>query len=281
MSAKPHLQHLAAEIAAFVSPPSRRGAPAGSAEGGAKFEKLLFRSFASFALSLGPAIDVFTGEYQKKKFTVINNAVGERAIVFNTRLPFEREPSVKMFDLPPDWLRVAYSVKGLLSESLGDEVYDFAPPTENDSPKYHNRKYLQMVGNRRTVFDFSAVLLEKNTLLNKILFEFKSSKSSNGRSIDGNAHERLSYQTLQYLEIAQLYPKVSFVVVESSAMSKYENKYHPTFNQQAHRLSSVFGNFSMWFLACESDYYRLFQSLGDFVLDGKKPPRRVRDVPLQ
>lgn len=133
-----------------------------------------------------------------------------------------------------------------------------------------------MYEKKTTKFDFTIVCESKGVLQEKLLFEYKSAKSSKGISVDGNAHERLSFQTLQYLEVASMIPNTSFNILASSAFSKYENKYHVSFNQQGVRLGDAFRHFVMRVAACESEYGLFFGMLVRFLLSGEALPRDYR-----
>ncbi|MGC9360482.1 MAG: hypothetical protein ACP5G7_08945 [Anaerolineae bacterium] len=90
--------------------------------------------------------------------------------------------------------------------------------------------------------------------------EYKTAKSSKGISLDGNAHERLSFQILQYLEIATRYPRCSLVVIANGAFAFYRNKYHVSFRTQADRLSN-FCWFEMLRLCTQAEYLRFVKGL--------------------
>jgi hypothetical protein len=109
-----------------------------------------------------------------------------------------------------------------------------------------------------TNFDDCVVLEDRGTLKHKLLLEYKTAKSSRGTGIDGNAHERLSFQILQYLEVATQYPACSLEVIANGAFKNYRNKYHLGFKQQANRLKS-FRWFEMTY-RCESHEYTALAS---------------------
>ncbi len=135
-----------------------------------------------------------------------------------------------------------------------------------------------MYAGRTTNFDWSVALSDRGVLVEKMLFEYKSAKSSLGDSIDGNAHERLAFQTLQYLEIASRLPACSLNIVMSSAFAKHRNKYHPSFNQQSIRLGDAFRWFSMRIFSCHSEYAALFAMLSAFLINGVRPSTDYRSM---
>lgn len=118
-----------------------------------------------------------------------------------------------------------------------------------------------------TSFDDTVVMVEAGVLREKLLLEYKTAKSSKGRQIDGNAHERLSFQVMQYLEAATRYTKCSFVVIANGAFIRYKNKYHVNFRVQADRLRN-FAWFSMEHVCSAREYERLLGGLLVWLLEG-------------
>jgi hypothetical protein len=133
-----------------------------------------------------------------------------------------------------------------------ESVKPSKPPTPADSALYYGENYPAMFAGIMTEFDFSGSLVSGGTLKEKMLFEYNYAKSSDQRKLDGNAHERLGFQILQYIEIAKRYPSCSFNVIAAQAFSEYRNKYHPAFNQQALRLNEIFQAVQFRFAACRS-----------------------------
>jgi hypothetical protein len=115
------------------------------------------------------------------------------------------------------------------------------------------------------------VLIDAGTLREKVLLEYKTAKSTQGRQIDGNAHERLSFQIMQYLEIATRYTRCSLVVLANGAFVRYRNKYHVNFHVQAARLRN-FAWFSMEHASTQEEYAHFLEGLLDWLFDGT--PRR-------
>lgn len=132
---------------------------------------------------------------------------------------------------------------------------------------YAGDKYPQMFDEMTTKFDGTVLLEQNRTLKEKILLEYKTAKSSKGRQIDGNAHERLSFQVLQYLEISTRYTHCSLVVLANGAFSRYRNKYHVNFHVQADRLTN-FAWFQMDHLCVEPEYLNLALRLSNRLLAG-------------
>lgn len=92
------------------------------------------------------------------------------------------------------WFEVEFSV--------GDIVRGFAPMDEvvaRFSPAtgpYARDEYPKMFEGLKTKFDDTLVLVDGGVIVEKYLLEYKSAKSSKQRQIDGNAHERLSFQAM-------------------------------------------------------------------------------------
>ena len=121
-----------------------------------------------------------------------------------------------------------------------------------------------------TTFDDTVLLTENGTLIEKILLEYKTAKSTKDEKIDGNAHERLSFQIMQYLEAATRYTRCSLVVIANGAYVKYRNKYHVSFHVQADRLNN-FSWFKMEFACASAEYARFLESLLAWLFNGVKP----------
>lgn len=152
------------------------------------------------------------------------------------------------------WLEVVYPVSELVASFPGlDQASARFAPTVGP---YAGNQYPLMYCGLSTKFDDTVVLEEGGVLLEKILLEYKTAKSSEGRQLDGNAHERLSFQIMQYLEVATRYTRCSLVVIANGAFALYRNKYHVNFHVQSERLA----NFA-WFTmqhCCISDEYERF-----------------------
>lgn len=157
-------------------------------------------------------------------------------------------------EVSPEWLRLDFSVSELVSGFPGDReaVARYAP----QSGPFARDAYPNMYSGLQTKFDDVMLFEDAGVLSKKTLFEYKTAKSSAQRQIDGNAHERLSFQIMQYLEVATKYPSCNFVVICNGALHRYRNKYHVNFHIQADRLS-CFRWFSMSHLGSAAEYMKL------------------------
>jgi hypothetical protein len=277
--------HLGDVIAAYSGGPTLAGVPAGGRAEGGEFEAAVRDAWTTFARevrrTVGTIWVVNPQRSGQRRAVKIESQSGPWAIYwdYSSDIAALAEGEVTE-DVPPAWLERRFLVADLLEAQLGAGPYPFAPPTEQDSARFHGEAYPALFAGRTTNFDFSGALVDSGVLKEKLLFEYKYAKSSNNDSIDGNAHERLAFQILQYVEIALRYPSCSLNVIAAQAFSEYRNKYHPAFNQQAIRLNDTFRQVQFRFAACRSDYIALFDCFAYFLLDGSLPPvdyRRVRE----
>ncbi len=164
-----------------------------------------------------------------------------------------------------EWLRLSFDVEATAVAFPGRAMVreHYAP----DGGPYAGDRYWEMFRGMTTNFDDTVVLEESGVLVEKLLFEYKTAKSSRGTAIDGNAHERLSFQILQYLEVATQFPSCRLEVVANGAFRNYRNKYHLGFNQQADRLSS-FRWFDMSYRCEAKQYESLAIGLVDWLIRG-------------
>jgi hypothetical protein len=167
--------------------------------------------------------------------------------------------------VPASWFQTDFKVTELVAgfPGTGEAIARYAPRVG----PYQGTKYPEMFSRMKTMFDATLVLIDDGVLADKILVEYKTAKASKQRQIDGNAHERLSFQTLQYLEVATKYPRCSFVVLANGAFAKYRNKYHVSFHVQAERLTA-FSWFRMEHLCTAPDYLSFASQLSGWLFDG-------------
>jgi hypothetical protein len=147
----------------------------------------------------------------------------------------------------------------------GEAIQRYAP----DSGPFAGPDYPNIYSGMTTRFDDTVVLEEGGILREKLLMEYKTAKSSAGRQIDGNAHERLSFQIMQYLEVATRYTKCSLTVLANGAFIRYRNKYHVNFHVQADRLAN-FAWFSMEHACTASEYSQFLSGLLSWLFEGRQ-----------
>ncbi|MBM3187694.1 MAG: hypothetical protein FJZ90_03125 [Chloroflexi bacterium] len=166
----------------------------------------------------------------------------------------------------PRWLEVVYDVSELVASYPGatEAIHRYSP----DTGPYAGSSYPGIYSGLTIRFDDTVVLEEGGVLRDKILIEYKTAKSSARRQIDGNAHERLSFQIMQYLEVATRYTRCSFVVIANSAFIRYRNKYHVNFHIQADRLAN-FAWFTMEYACFAAQYSRFLSGLLAWLFSGK------------
>lgn len=167
------------------------------------------------------------------------------------------------------WLELTFEVEDLVRAFPGETeaIRRYAPTTG----PYAIERYPTLYSGLTTRFDDTVLLVDDGVLREKILIEYKTAKSSKGRQIDGNAHERLSFQILQYLEIATKYTACSLTVLANGAFIRYRNKYHVNFHVQADRLAN-FKWFTMDHACSSKEYLAFLDGLMAWLFDGK--PRR-------
>ena len=184
----------------------------------------------------------------------IRLAKGRRALYLPTSQPRRLGAS----DHGAQWLSLSYLVSDLVTAFPGmpEATARFAP----QHGPFAASDYPQMFSGLTTKFDGAVLMEQDGVLAEKVLLEYKTAKSSAGRQIDGNAHERLSFQVMQYLEVATRYPRCSLYVFTNGAYVRYRNKYHVNFKVQADRLKA-FSWFSMDFLCHRPEYRQLLVRL--------------------
>jgi len=247
---------------AFEASGSRENTGTGSRREGESFEHLvreLWAAFSSAAQQEGATAVAVKGA-GADAYTQLS--VGSRVLYVPAALTGQ-EVTASANTLK--WLAVTFKVSNLLEAFPGEEevIARYAPETG----PYARERYPEIYKNMRTHFDDSLLLVESGVLKEKILLEYKTAKSTRGISIDGNAHERLSFQIMQYLEVATGYPRCSLAVITNGAFIRYRNKYHANFQVQADRLSN-FCWFKMDYLCSAPEYARFLSGLLTWLVDG-------------
>jgi hypothetical protein len=269
-------------IATYSGGPSLAGMPAGGRMEGDEFERAVATAWTIFADEVRSVSIVTVVEPQRRgqqRAIKLQSRHGPWAVYWNYSSDIAQFADESVHeDVPPAWLERRFLVSDILQEHLGPGPYAFAPMDHRDSARYHGNNYPELFRGKKTEFDFSGALVVEGALREKLLFEYKYAKSSGGASVDGNAHERLAFQVLQYVEIALRYPSCSLNVIAAQAFAEYRNKYHPAFNQQAIRLNETFQQVQFRFAACRSEYIALFDCFARFLLDGSQPPVDYRQT---
>lgn len=232
----------------------------GARREGDQFEKLVYEFWsasASYCVDRGAQPEWIAGPRSRLWLRLV---VDDRAVFIPTLQPVSGASGVA----PGNWLALDFLVDELIGAFPGRaEVVDrFAPA----SGPYANENYPAQFSGMKTKFDDTIVLEEAGVLKEKVLLEYKTAKSSTGRQIDGNAHERLSFQIMQYMEVATRFTRCSLAVITNGAFARYRNKYHVNFRIQAERLAS-FRWFEMDHLCTTEEYARLFNRLVWWLFD--------------
>ncbi|QQS10242.1 MAG: hypothetical protein IPK69_06380 [Phycisphaerales bacterium] len=256
------IQTLATRMEAFEASESVANTGTGARREGEDFERLiahLWIAFRRLAESNGASVRVVAGVGRRRYAEL---AIGPRSIFVPT------SASDGLTDTSADqsrWLEVVFGVTDLVDAfpSEAEAVRRYAPITG----PYAGPTYPTIYNGLTTKFDDTVVLVDGGVLREKIMLEYKTAKSSRGRQIDGNAHERLSFQIMQYLEVATRYTKCSLMVMANGAFIRYRNKYHVNFHVQADRLKN-FAWFSMEHACTATEYTRFLTGLLSWLFEG-------------
>lgn len=218
------VEKLAAMMEAFEASASRKNTGTGSRREGAGFERLLgemWEAVRKAAVDDG-AESSFVAGVGKRRWAKVTHAGRSLYLPNNPTAPLSNPDHQ-----PSRWLEVDFDVTELVSAypGLPEAVARYSPP----SGPFAGGNYPQMFARLQTRFDDTIILEEDGVLREKVLLEYKTGKSSKGVQMDANVHERLSFQIMQYLEVATRYPACSLVVFTNGAYSRYRNKYHVNF----------------------------------------------------
>ncbi|MGQ0553251.1 MAG: hypothetical protein ACT4PU_08520 [Planctomycetota bacterium] len=267
------LETVVQRLESFEASESVANTGTGSRREGSGFERLVGEFWAAVvrhAIDHGAASSAVT-RIGGRSWTRLS--VRERSLYLPTQPIKPKAKPSESTDIPSRWLDVAFPVTELVAAfpSEMEAIKRYAPQTG----PFSGSDYPSLYSGLTTRFDDTLVLEQGGILVEKVLLEYKTAKSSRRRHIDGNAHERLSFQIMQYLEVATRYPRCSLVVLANGAFVKYRNKYHVNFQVQADRLT-CFSWFSMEYACTASQYTRLAGGLLTWLFEGK--PRRRSPV---
>jgi len=259
------IKKVLCDIEQFEASGSIPNTGTGSRSEGRKFEHLiqqLWQTVSDTAVAAGADVEIVKGQNRRYYHRL---TVDYRSLLLPATEPALNSASRNNIK-PHRWLEVHFQVSDLVSSFPTEDfaIRRFAPATG----PYAYDNYPKIYDKLRTSFDDTIALVDNGTLLEKILLEYKTAKSSGGNRIDGNAHERLSFQILQYLEAATRYTRCSLVVIANGAFVRYKNKYHTNFHIQAERLKN-FAWFNMKFMSTCDEYLALVDYLLGWLLIGQ------------
>ncbi|GIK18344.1 MAG: hypothetical protein AMXMBFR77_11320 [Phycisphaerales bacterium] len=247
---------------AFEASESIANTGTGARREGEDFERLIARlwlSIRGLAEAGGATVSVVAGARSRRYAKL---TVGTRSVF----VPTSASDGVTNPNAEQSrWLEVVFGVTDLIAAfpTEVEAVRKYAP----EAGPYAGPRYPTIYNGLTTKFDDTVVLVDGGVLREKILLEYKTAKSSAGRQIDGNAHERLSFQIMQYLEVATHYTKCSLMVMANGAFIRYRNKYHVNFHVQADRLKN-FAWFSMEHACTTTEYTRFLTGLLSWLFEG-------------
>jgi hypothetical protein len=288
------LKEIANRIASFEAEKSQKNRPAGSASGGSRFEKEVSQGVADLIALLCKKNFTrlmrvkreFLGPFPRRlkptgdNVVAVENPSTKRCIVFDLShlTPDLESCSYQGTKIIPDiWLKKAFPVEEWYDlyiedvENMGviPKKHEEALFGEPERIPFAETAYKQIYQGLKTNFDGLILFVEGNELLSKNLVEIKSAKSSKRKRIDGNAHERFSYQNLDYVEISAIYPKTELLLLTNDAYVRYINKYHTGFAVHAIRLSQAFWWYKFSMVSSAGQYFRLFEGWIDW-LNGRR-----------
>ena len=263
------------DIVTFEAGPSRSRTGTGSRREGEKFEGIVRRLWEELAQN--HPVDLTC------RHETAPSGAGFYTLSKESRklyLPAST-PGTDHIDVPESWTATKFSVEDLVDSFPGTDVVvsRYAPEDSTESSEFFGNRYPGIYSGKTTEFDDTIVLVQDGIIKEKILLEYKTGKSSRRTNIDGNAHERLSFQILQYLEVAQRYPRCSLSVCVNSAFVRYKNKYHVNFHIQGERLE-VYDIFRMRYMATAREYLEFVSQLLAFLLHGTDMPRWAGASPV-
>lgn len=165
-------------------------------------------------------------------------------------------------------LQTKFKVSELVNAYPGENtvVRRYAPT----SGPFAGDAYPQIYAEMGTEYDGTILLMENDdVLVEKILLEYKTAKSSKGLRLDGNAHERLTFQMMQYLQVAHLYSRCSLAVFATDSFVRYKNKYHVNFCIQKDILAELYDGFHIDYLATVRDYLSFVENIRTWLNTGR------------
>ncbi len=119
-------------------------------------------------------------------------------------------------------------------------------------------------------FRFKGVigLIEEGCPPVRILTEYVTGKSSEGEKMDGNAHERLSYKVLQYLDAmhnGDPQEGCELFVFGNGAFTKYTNRFYPATQRHLELLAGAFSGFRVVWAVEVEDFLGLALRIVDWL----------------
>lgn len=261
------LSEAARKLEEFLASPSRRGTPTGARTEGKAFERLAREWWQSVAEELQKrGADIQHVRVANRLYNSLHR--GRRTVYVPAGRPDMKaysDNSVVITQSHPKWrwFDTTFKVSDIVATFPGvwEAIQRYAP----DSGSFAGRNYPRMYEGATISFDDTVVFEDDGALTQKWLLEYKTAKPNSARQIEGNAHERLSFQMLSYLEIASRFPVCRFLVFANGAFSLYKNKYHVCFHIQADRLR-VYSFFDMLFLSTKRQYLKIFTEVSRWLL---------------
>lgn len=237
---KTALLHHAEALYDFEAPEVQPGVPAGS-----RTDYVRFHIFAREFLS--ELADRLAGEYGGAIF-VRRGKKHWRKIVHGKRacyIPCAAPPFNAICASVPKWLSAGFSASGPVA------------PGEGEIAGKINFSFKEVIG-----------LVDEGCPPCRIVIDYVTGKSSKGEKMDGNAHERLSYKILQYVEMLHLDAlemQCRLFIFGNGAFVKYSNKFYPSTLMHLERLGALVKRFEAGMAVDVDGYLRLALEIADWL----------------
>ncbi len=178
------INRIACELEAFEASESRARTGTGSRREGDQFEKLAATMWQEVALYLKAKTSDVELVRGPRSRCWAHISTGNRGLYLPTT-QIEHRAS----EAPSGWLDLDFGVPDMVDRFPGtaEAIARYAP----ESGPFAGQDYPSMFSRMKTKFDDTIVFEKDDVLCEKLLLEYKTAKSSAGRQIDGNAHERL------------------------------------------------------------------------------------------
>lgn len=277
----------ARSLATFRAASTQRNLASGSAHGGRDFEVLVGQVITEYVADLPRTLpecvlqrltcmaDKRTCTCHQSGRYYLAASLNERTMVWAFEEAPEPSPSLPETSVACTWLKKEYEVRDWYDPRLHDSRITRWLPAPGDETCYVGpSSYPKLYAGKTTKFDGTILFIEKGALRSKRLVEAKSGKSNGSGGLDGNAHERFAYQSLEYLEIAELNLElgIELLLMTNDAFVAHRNKYHTGFAVHALRLSTAFPSYKFNMVGTTSQYTALLEGWSRWLRSGGTPP---------
>ncbi|MEJ5337148.1 MAG: hypothetical protein WHT26_07630 [Thermus sp.] len=286
------IRKIISEIVDYEPEETIGGRTTGEASGGRTFEKIVSQKFQEAFLLLAKGTkstvvevlsegDIVPTRQRVGLWGIYNQFSGKALVPILTEAPNNTHGIRK-----PNGTILIVSKQDLQLTFKTDEVY--APylnvlKESRHIPKTREKSYWELAEGLSTKFDGGLLFVEnirvdstkrlRGDVTRKILMEIKAAKSSQKQRVDGNAHERFSFQNMEFLVWSHTHPpeKLGLLLLTNGAFLRYKNKYHMAFGIHAHLLRQSFGRFYKFqMISWYEDYLDLMTDIGEWLLSSRQ-----------